>query len=76
MTSVPSDVAPVLPIVTDKSEFQSIAGCPHAPLIAALIVFRVLYPVLPLAIGGGLVIYFERDRLAAKPQRRKTDGDP
>ena len=56
--------------------FSKPCPIPHAQLIAALIVFRVLYLVLPLAIGIGLVIFFERNRLAAMLQRRETGSGP
>jgi uncharacterized membrane protein YbhN (UPF0104 family) len=54
---------------------KALPDAPHAQLIAAL-VFRVLYLVLPLAIGVGLVIFFERNRPAAMLQRRETGSGP
>ena len=48
---------------------KALPHTPHAQLIAALAVFRLLYMILPLAIGIGLAIFFERSRLPAMLQR-------
>ena len=35
---------------------------PHANVVAALLVFRLLYLILPLVFALGVVVVFERDR--------------
>jgi glycosyltransferase 2 family protein len=48
---------------------NALPGASHAEVIAALVVFRMLYLVLPLAVGVGLAVAFERNRLAAVLRR-------
>lgn len=51
---------------------KALPDAPHGQLIGALIVFRVLYLILPLTIGIGIVTFFGRSRLGAMSQQRAT----
>ena len=53
---------------------KALPDAPHAPLIAALVVFRLFYLILPLAVGIAFAVCFERRNLAAVVRRRKI-GD-
>jgi uncharacterized membrane protein YbhN (UPF0104 family) len=43
---------------------KAMPDAPHAQVLAALIVFRLFYLILPLAFGIAVVVIFERGRLA------------
>jgi glycosyltransferase 2 family protein len=50
--------------VLDVVFLKAMPDAPVADVLAALIVFRALYLVAPLILGLGVVVAFERDRLA------------
>ena len=43
---------------------KAMPEAPHAQVLAALIVFRLFYLIMPLAFGIVVVVLFERGRLA------------
>ena len=56
-------------------EFVFLAGMPNVPeadVLAALLVFRLLYLIVPLALGIVFMLLFERSRLAHTPDQREA----
>ena len=56
-------------------ELVFLAGMPQVPradVLAALLVFRLLYLIIPLALGAVAVVAFERSRLARTLSRRNA----
>ena len=51
---------------------KALPEVPHAEVIAALIVFRLLYLVIPLAFSIIIVVLFERQRLATTLKARSS----
>lgn len=55
---------------------SALPGIPPADVLAALIIFRLFYLVIPLAISIVAVLVFERQQIAARRRAANTASEP
>ena len=59
--------------VLELAFLKAVPDAPQASVVAALLVFRLLYLMLPLVFSLVVVVLFERERVAAAESAQKPE---